>query len=126
MLITLIRDNIPAKAEAEGVKLNATPALNDDLFANLLNERLLDAVSTYLSSGNVEALVEAQVVVDTLTTLLGERYKELYDQQIAELGTYSNRYMLVQMQGTAKANNAPAVPTETTEVVENAPAGESN
>lgn len=126
MLITLIRDNIPAKAEAEGVKLNATPALNDDLFANLLNERLLDAVSTYLSSGNVEALVEAQVVVDTLTTLLGERYKEIYDQQVAELGTYTNRYMLVQMQSTAKANNAPAVPTEPTEPVENATSSESN
>lgn len=126
MLITLIRDNIPAKAEAEGVKLNATIAQNDDLYANLLNERLIDAAGVYLSSGNLEALVETQVIVESLTSLLGDRYKEIYNKQMEELGTYSNRYMLVQMQSStsqAAAQPAPApaepTPTEATPVAEN-------
>jgi predicted house-cleaning noncanonical NTP pyrophosphatase (MazG superfamily) len=128
MLITLIRDNIPAKAEAEGVKLNATIAQNDDLYANLLNERLIDAAGVYLSSGNLEALVETQVIVDSLADLLGDRYKEIYNKQMEELGTYSNRYMLVQMQSStprAAAQPAPesvpaeSAPTEATPVTEN-------
>lgn len=101
MLITLIRDNIPAKAEAEGVKLNATTAQHDDLFANLLNEKFIEAITAYLSSGSLEALVETQIILDSLTGLFGDRYKEVYDAQIADLGTYSKRYMVVQMQNAA-------------------------
>lgn len=129
MLITLVRDNIPAKAEAEGAKLNVTIAQNDDLYANLLNERFIDAAGAYLSSGDLEALIEVQVIVESLTNLLGDRYKEIYNKQLEELGTYSKRYMLVQMQNSAShadTQPAPAEPasaestsTESTSVAKN-------
>ena len=120
MLITLIRDNIPAKAEAEGVKLNATVAQHDDLYANLLNEKLIEAITAYLSSGSLEALAETQIVIDSLVGLFGDKYKEVYDAQVAELGTYSNRYMVVQMQ------NAASKPTDSEVPADNASGAETN
>lgn len=123
MLITLIRDNIPAKAEAEGVKLNTTVAQHDDLYANLLNEKLIEAITAYLSSGSLEALAETQIVIDSLVGLFGDKYKEVYDAQVAELGTYSNRYMVVQMQNAASKS---AESTDSEVSTDNASGTETN
>lgn len=108
MYITLIRDKVPANAEAEGVSLNHAVIKNDSLFIDLLRDKLIESVNAFLQSGSFESLAETQVVVEALSAIKPE-YKDIYNAQLEQLGRYDEHYMYVQLD----SNATPAKSSET-------------
>ena len=107
MNLTLVRDKAIDKAPA-AEKLNYAVAQNDELFANLLTEKFIEAVSKFLQGGGFEALAEVQLVVDALTELYKKDYGPIYEKSVEELGKYTKRLMTVQMQNPADTLSAGA------------------
>ena len=107
MYITLIRDNVPANTEKAGTPISYAKIQNDELFIDLLREKLVEAVNAFLQTGSFEALAETHLIVDTFASLKPE-YKDIYDKQLEELGYYNERYLYVQLTDPQVIESSPS------------------
>jgi len=96
----LIRDKIPelvAAADAENKqRFDYAAVQNDGFYKDLLKAKLVEEVTEFLQSGEVEELVDVLTVVNTLVKVLGvkdEDFKKLYDIKLNEKGGFEKGFI---------------------------------
>ena len=90
---TLIRDNIPANIEKNGEICNYAEVKSQALFNSLIRDKLVETVNIFLRTNSVETLAEVKAVVEAIAAEAKEAFDAAYEQQMQELGGYSNRYV---------------------------------
>lgn len=93
---TLIRDNIPANVEKQGDTCNYAEIKSDFLFNDLIRDKLVEVVNRFLQVNTVETIAEVKAVVEAIGAEAGETFNKVYEQQMAELGGYTKRYVYLQ------------------------------
>jgi len=92
----LIRDKLPEQLDKAGKHCDYAVAINDELYAELLMAKLIEAVNDYLGEFKPENLVELVTVVNSLLPLHGmEQYEfdALYQKTLKNDGGYERRFI---------------------------------
>lgn len=92
----LIRDKLPEKLEKEGKHCDYAVAINDELYAELLMAKLIEAVNDYLGGFKTESLAELATVIDALLPLHQvEKYEfdALCQKLLKTEGGYERRFI---------------------------------
>ena len=108
MFGNLIRDNIPAKVAEKGEVCSYAVIQNEETYQELLRDRLIDTVNSFLNKNSMELLVEVQTVIDAIIGSSTELFKAEYDRQMQDLGGYNNKYVFLRSSYAVEAEKARA------------------
>ena len=92
----LIRDKLPEQLDKAGKHCDYAVAINDELYAELLMAKLIEAVNDYLGEFKPENLVDLVTVVNGLLPLHEmEQYEfdALYQKTLKNDGGYERRFI---------------------------------
>ena len=92
----LIRDKLPEQLDKAGQHCDYAVAINDELYAELLMAKLIEAVNDYLGNFKPENLVELVTVVNALLPIHEmEQYEfdALYQKTLKNEGGYERRFI---------------------------------
>ena len=103
---TLIRDNIPEKIKASGDYCNHAVIQNDELFRDLIRDKLAETVQRFLATNAIEDLCEVLCVVNTIGAEAQEAFTATYATQQKDLGNYDKRFVWLQSSRMAAEQQA--------------------
>ena len=103
---TLIRDKLPERIKASGDYCNYAIIQTDELFRDLIRDKLAETTQRFLNTNSVEDLCELMMVVNTIGAEAQEAFNATYAKQFEEFGGYDNRYVWLQSSRIAAENTA--------------------
>ena len=92
----LVRDRIPGMIVENG-EMPEFRLLDDDEFLNALDKKLIEEVTEYLESKNLEELADILQVICTISEVIGGGQRELEyirDEKASERGRFDMRMFL--------------------------------
>ena len=90
---TLIKDKVPDNCVKDGLNCNYAIVQSDELYHNLLKDKLRDVVSIYLQSDTLQNLAEVVLALDGLCTENEENLTSIHDALVRADGEYRKRYV---------------------------------
>jgi len=95
-MFKLIRDNVPAEMKAAGEVCNYATAENTELFLALLRAKLVEEVDEFLTTGNVEELVDIETVIRAFAKASGMTeadFDKAYADKLAKRGGFDKKLL---------------------------------
>jgi len=92
----LVRDRVPGMIVENG-EMPEFRLLNDEEFLNALDKKLIEEVTEYLESKNLEELADILQVICTISEIIGGGQRELEyirDEKASERGRFDMRMFL--------------------------------
>lgn len=100
MLYTLIHDNQPTIAEAQGKKINYAAIQNREFFVSCLKQKLADELNAFFageeSEIDIDRLIEAEIVLRALYNQAGYSYGQFEGkcmEVIDKKGQFDRKYI---------------------------------
>jgi predicted house-cleaning noncanonical NTP pyrophosphatase (MazG superfamily) len=104
----LIRDNVPQKVKERGEVCSYAVIQNEETYQELLRDRLIDTVNSFLNENSIELLVEVQTVINAIIGSSTELFKAEYDHQMQEFGGYEKKYVFLRSSYAVEAEQKKA------------------
>lgn len=92
----LVRDRIPELAAAKGTPIEYAEVKTDVVYFQLLRNKLIEEVSEFLESGNLDELIDVQAVINAILEYANvdrEQFSKAYAEKAEARGEFKNRIL---------------------------------
>lgn len=96
MQIQVIKDKLPELVKEQEKIINYAECKNNEFFLEMLVNQVGTACNQFFNKPTVENIIEIQLVLDAILEANGvseETYKQIRDEMVNQMGTYSNRFI---------------------------------
>lgn len=96
MQIQVIKDKLPELVKEQEKIINYAECKNNELFLEMLVNQVGTACNQFFNKPTVENIIEIQLILDAILEANGvseETYKQIRDEMVNQMGTYSNRFI---------------------------------
>lgn len=96
MQIQVIKDKLPEYVKEQEKIINYAECKNNEFFIEMLVNQVGTACNQFFNKPTVENIIEIQLVLDAILEANGvseETYKQIKDEMVNQMGTYSNRFI---------------------------------